>query len=176
MRHLGLKCNFHVPILLCTNFTRHLVAKDNFHILMARHPALVIILSWVLIRSDTVETKIPYITYERIFKQNYLTFVQLWFELAALLLSRPRCLPQTEQCCCGSRFKSCCLAPLHTLHYLTILVVNGLYDWMWVILFTMGYVSYWNISFATEVTQMDWNNPWVFTVSYNCLTRGCKED
>ena len=55
MRHLGLKCNFHalfkcahprVPILLCTNFARHLVAKDNFQVLMACYPALVIIFSW----------------------------------------------------------------------------------------------------------------------------------
>ena len=36
---------------------------------------------------------------------------ELWFELVALLLSRPRCLTKTEQCCCGSRFKSCCMAP-----------------------------------------------------------------
>ena len=43
MRHLGLKCNFHVifkcthphvPILLCTNFVCHLVAKAIFHALI----------------------------------------------------------------------------------------------------------------------------------------------
>ena len=63
MCHLGLKCNFHtlfkcahphVPILLCTTFVRHLVAKDNFHVLMACYPTLVIIFHSVLIRTCTV--------------------------------------------------------------------------------------------------------------------------
>ena len=36
------------------NFARHLVAKDNFHALMACHPALIIIFHGALIRSDTV--------------------------------------------------------------------------------------------------------------------------